>query len=146
MNRILTEALGLVLALAIGFAAGWHANGVSVTAGQVKTARAETTAVVAGVTKQAAEQHAAGVVEQGKSIALGAEQAGIRATGDKLQREIDRAPFIVTAPPIVIATPSASSASISCPDDPVGSDDFVRLYNAAARGADPATAGTTTTR
>lgn len=143
MNRILAAALGVVLALALGFGAGWHAKGVSVTAGEAKTARAETQAVITGVTKQAADQHAGQVVEQGKSIALGAEQAGIRSTGDKLQQEIDRAPFIVTAPPIVIATPTAS---ISCPDDPVGSDDFVRLYDAAARGADPAVAASTTTR
>ena len=53
MNRILAAALGVVVALAIGFAAGWHARGVSVAAGQTKTAHAETTAVVAGVTKQA---------------------------------------------------------------------------------------------
>jgi hypothetical protein len=139
MNRTLAEVLGVVLALALGFAVGWHAKGVSVTAGQATTARAETQTVIAGVNKQAAEQHAGQVAEQGKSIALGAEQAGIRATGDKLQQEIDRAPFTITAPNIIVATPAVS---ISCPDDPVGSDDFVRLYNAAARGADPATAGT----
>lgn len=143
MNRILAEALGLVLALAIGFGIGWHTKGVSVTADQAKTARDETAAVVAGVTKQAAEQHAGAVVEQGKSIALGVERAGIRATGDKLQQEIDRAHFHVTTPNLIIATPNVA---LSCPDDPVGSDDFVRLYNAAAHGADPAVAGPAGTR
>lgn len=143
MNRILAEALGLVIALAIGFGIGWHAKDVSMTAGQAKTAHAETKTVIAGVNKQATEQHAAAVVEQGKSIALGNVQAGIRTTGDRLQAEIDRAPFKITAPNIVIATPTLS---ISCPDDPVGSDDFMRLYNAAARGADPAAAAGTGAR
>lgn len=139
MNRILAAALGVVVALAIGFAAGWHAKGVSVAAGQTKTARAETAAVVAGVAKQATEQHAGMVAEQGKSIALGIEQAGIRATGDKLQQEIDRASFSFPAPAIVLAPQAV--ATVRCPDDPVGSDDFVRLYDAAASGGDPAVAG-----
>jgi hypothetical protein len=143
VNRILAEVVGLVLALAIGFAGGWHAKGVSVAAGQTKTARAETQTVITGVKQQADEQHKAQVAEQGKSIALGTEQAGIRATGDKLQQEIDRATFHVTAPNIVVATPTVA---ISCPDDPVGSDDFVRLYNTAARGADPAAAASTGAR
>jgi len=144
MPRIAYEALAIVLALAIGFAFGWHAKGVSVEAGQTKTARAETQTVIAGVKQQAADQHAGQVAEQGKSIALGAEQVGIRATGDKLQQEIDRATFSLPTPAIVLAQPSV--AAIHCPDDPVGSDDFVRLYNAAARGADPAAAGTTGAR
>jgi hypothetical protein len=138
VKNLAYQILAAVLLLAIGCAAGWRAKGVSVAAGQTATARAETQAVVTGVNKQAAAQHADQVAEQGKSVALGAEQAGIRATGDKLQQEIDRAPFTITVPNITIATPATS---ISCPDDPVGSDDFVRLYNAAARGADPAAAG-----
>ena len=137
MPRIAYEALAIVLALVIGLAGGWHAKGVSVAAGQTKTARAETQAVITGVKQQADEQHKAQVAEQGKSIALGTEQAGIRATGDKLQQEIDRATFHVTAPNIVVTTPTVA---LRCPDDPVGSDDFVRLYDAAARGADPAAA------
>jgi hypothetical protein len=143
VNRILVQALGVVLALVIGLGAGWHAKGVSVAAGQTKTARAETQVVITGVKQQADEQHEAQVAEQGKSIALGTEQAGIRATGDKLQQEIDRATFHVTAPNIVVATPTMA---LRCPDDPVGSDDFVRLYNAAARGADPAAAASTSAR
>jgi hypothetical protein len=139
MNRVLYEALAIILALAIGLACGWHAKGVSVEAAQTKTARAETQTVVTGVNKQATEQHSAAMVEQGNSIALGIDQAGIRATGDKLQQEIDRAPFTITAPNIIVATPAVS---IRCPDDPVGSDDFVRLYDTAASGADPAAAST----
>lgn len=143
MKNVAYLILAAIVAIALGFGIGWHAKGVSVTAGQAKTARAETAAVVDGVNKQAAEQHAGQVVEQGKSIALGAEQTGIRAAGDKLQQEIDRAPFHVTAPNIVIATPTVA---LSCPDDPVGSDDFVRLYDAAARGADSAAAGSAAAR
>lgn len=140
MPRLGYEALALILALAIGFMGGWHAKGVSVTAGQAKTARAEASAVVAGVNQQVAAQHAGQVAEQGKSIALGIEQAGIRATGDKLQQEIDRASFSFPTPRIIVAQPAV--ATVRCLDDPVGSDDFFRLYNAAARGADPAAAGT----
>jgi hypothetical protein len=143
VNKILAAVVVLVLALVIGFAVGWHSKGISVTAGQVKASHAETSTVIAGVNKQAAAQHAADVVEQGKSIALSTDQAGIRATGDRLQAEIDRAPFKITAPNIIVATPAAT---ISCPDDPVGSDDFVRLYNAAARATDPATAGSSSSR
>jgi len=143
VNRILAEVLAAVLALALGFTSGWHTKGVSVAAGQTKTAHAETQTVITSVKQQADEQHKAQVAEQGKSIALGTEQAGIRATGDKLQQEIDRATFRVTAPNIVVATPTMA---LRCPDDPVGSDDFVRLYNAAARGADPAAAASTSAR
>ena len=143
MKNLAYLILAAVLAVVIGFGFGWHAKGVSVESGQVKTARAETQTVITGVKQQADEQHKAQVAEQGKSIALGTEQAGIRATGDKLQQEIDRATFHVTAPNITIATPTVA---LSCPDDPVGSDDFVRLYNAAARGADPAAAASTGAR
>ena len=75
MNRLLAKVLGVVIALAIGFAAGWHAKGVSVAAGQTTTARAETQTVIAGVNKQATEQNARQVVEQGKSVAMDTEQA-----------------------------------------------------------------------
>jgi hypothetical protein len=144
MNRILAEVLGVVLALGLGFAVGWHAKGVSVDAAGAKTSRAETQSVVDGVNKQAAAQHGDQVVEQGKSVDLGLAQNGIRATGDKLQQEIDRAPFTFPTPRVVIAT--TSNVSIRCPDDPVGSDDFVRLYNAAASGTDPAAAASTAAR
>lgn len=144
MKNLAYQIIAAVVLLAIGCACGWHAKGVSVAAGQTTTARAETQAVVTGVNKQAAAQHAGQVVEQGKSLALGTEQAGIRATGDKLQQEIDRAPFAITAPNIVVGTPAVMQ--ISCPDDPVGSDDFVRLYNAAASGADPAATASSAAR
>lgn len=141
MNTLALRALALVAALVVGFGIGWYAKGVSVKAGQATVARAETQAVVAGVTKQATEQHATQVAEQAKSVALTIDQTGIRAAAGKLQQEIDRAPFI--GPNIVVATPAVLT---TCPDDPIGSADFERLYNAAASGADPAAAASASAR
>lgn len=143
MKNLAYMLLGGVLLLAIGFTGGWHAKGVSVAAAEMIAAHAETKAVVAGVNAQAAAQHVDQVKEQGKSIALGIDQAAIRATSDHLQQEIDRAKFNVKPPAIVLG---ATVVHVGCPDDPVGSDEFVRLYDAAARGDDPAAAASAATR
>lgn len=143
MKNLAYLLLGAVVLLVIGFASGWHAKGVSVAAGATKAAHAETQAVIASVNTQAAAQHVDQVKEQGKSIALGVDQAAIRATGDRLQQEIDRANFNVQPPSVVLG---ATMVHVGCLDDPVGSTDFVRLYDAAARGDDPAAAASSAAR
>ncbi len=144
MKNIAYLLLGSVLLMMIGAAIGWHAKGISVQAAERTAAHAETQAVIAGVTTQAAAQHADQVKEQGKSLALGIDQAAIRATGDRLQQEIDRAKFPIQPPAVVLG---ATVVHVGCPDDPVGSAEFVRLYDAAAQGAgDPAAAASATAR
>lgn len=144
MKNLAYDILGGLLLLVIGFLIGWHAKGVSVKAGQVNVAVAQTKAVVTGVTQQATAQHAAQVVEQGKSVALAADQSGIRTAGADIRLGIDNADFKSFEP---IVTAEKPAVAVVCPDtDPVGSDDFVRLYNASASGADPAAAATTSAR
>ncbi|MGC1550521.1 MAG: hypothetical protein WA777_18520 [Rhodanobacter sp.] len=135
MKNIAYIALALVLALAAGFATGWHAKGVSVTAAQSKAEKAQTTAIVAGVNKEAAAQHTQLVAEQGKTLALDSTQQDVRSNGVTIEKEINHAIFIPYEVP---------SAAVSCPD-PAASPQFVRLYNAAAAG-NPAAAASTSAR
>jgi hypothetical protein len=135
MKDIAIQALALIVALAIGFGAGWHAKSVSVAAGQAKAAHAETAVIVADVTKQATEQHAGQVAEQAKSVDLAGVQQSVRDAHVQIQEQISHAVFVPYALP---------AAAGSCPDV-TGSDEWVRLYNAAAAGS-PAAAATTGAR
>lgn len=131
--KIAYTALALLLALGGGFATGWHAKGVSVTAAGAKQSKSETKAVVADVNKQATAQHRQAVAEQGKSQTLAHAQADIRIHADGVREDIDHAIFI----------PYALPAADVCPDV-TASAEFVRLYDAAASGSTdtPAAAGT----
>jgi hypothetical protein len=138
MKDIAIQALALIVALivalAIGFGAGWHAKSVSVAAGQAKAAHAETAAIVADVTKQATDQHAGQVAEQGKSLDLAGVQQSVRDLHVQIQEQISHAVFVPYAMPAGAAT---------CPD-PAATAEFVRLYNSAAAGsADPAASTST---
>lgn len=132
-----TPWLGLaVVALMAGsFGVGWHAKGVSIDAGKAKSAQSETKAVVADVKQQATAQHATAVVEQGKTLGVAVEQSKIRDRESATKQEIEHATFQPARP---------SPAAVACPD-PGATPEFVRLYNAAARG-EPAVAGSATTR
>lgn len=127
-------ALAAVLAVG-GFATGWHAKGVSVTAGEVKTANTTITTITDSVNKQAAAQSARLTAEQGKSLALDLEKNRIHAAGEVIQLEISNAQF--NPPPL-----DAGNHPVVCPDV-TGSAEFVRLYNAAARGSPAASASAT---
>lgn len=132
MNRILAEAIGLILALAIGFAVGWHAKGVSVAAGEAKASNAAVIQITDSVNKQAAKQQADMQAEQGKSVELAAQQQTVRAASVDIRLEIDNASF----------TPGPIGVAASCPE-PDGTDEFVRLYQRAAEGV-PASAASAT--
>lgn len=136
MKQILIYIVAAIALLAMGFGGGWHAKGVSVAAGQTKTAKAETVAVVADVKKQVATQQVAAKVEQGKSQALAADQQSLRDHGAAIQQEIDHVVFVYPKP--------KPDAGIQCPN-PLGTTEFVRLYDSAARGK-PEAAGPVTTR
>lgn len=136
MRVIAVQLLGAVALLVFGFAGGWHAKGVSVAAGETKVAQAEVQQIAAGVTKQAAAMQQRLQDEQDKSLGLAVAQQQLRAVGDGIRLEIADAHFT--------PTPVADGA---CPaDDPVGSDEFVRLYNRAAKGGGAAAAGAATAR
>lgn len=143
MKEIAYEVLAAIALAILSFGIGWHAKSVSVDASAMHAAQAETKAVVADVTKQGEAQHAAAVAEQGHTIALGIEKVAIRSGADTIQSEINRAQFTVSAPVIALGPTTIASA---CPDDPVGSDEFVRLYNAAAKGADSTAAAAAAAR
>src|SRR5574337_1222522 len=127
----------LVVALACGFGAGWHAKGVSMAAAKAKAAQADTQAVIADVARQAQDLHAQQLAEQGKTAALNTDLTNIRVEASALDVEIAHAP-LETPPP-------AAGKPAVCPD-PVGAAEFLRLYNAAARGGAPAAASTTAGR
>lgn len=137
LQKLATYAVLAIALLAIGFGAGWHAKGVSVQAKQGKTAQADTKAVVADVKQQATAQHAQATAEQGKTLALDLEQHRIHANDLAIQLEIPHATF----EPAPVA---AGGEPVACPRA-VGSPEFMRLYDAAARGA-PAAASTAATR
>lgn len=143
MKTIAYDIVAGILILVLGAMLGWHFKGQAIDAAAMKGAKAETQAVIAGVNKEAAAQHADAMVEQGKSVALGIDQVDIRKTTDSMQAEINRAQFNFPAPTIVAGK---TTIAVACPPDPVGSEEFVRLYDAAAFGADPATSASTSTR
>jgi hypothetical protein len=135
--KIIPVWVWLVLAIVLttgGFATGWHAKGVSVKAGQVTLANKTITTITDGVNKQAAAQNAQLTAEQGKSLALDIEKNRIHAAGVSIQLEIADAQF---NPPAL----DAGNHPVVCPDV-TGSAEFVRLYNAAARGSPAAAAST----
>lgn len=138
--KIIPTWAWLVLAIVLGtggFATGWHAKGVSVKAGEVTLANKTITSINDGVNKQAAAQSAQLTAEQGKSLALQVEQNRIHAAGQTIQLEIADAQF--NPAPL-----GAGDHPVGCPDV-TGSAEFVRLYNASARGS-PATATSASAR
>jgi hypothetical protein len=136
MKTLLIFVIAVVIAAAAGFGTGWHAKGVSVAAGQTKTATAQTKAVIADVQKQDVAQHADALAQQAKTFDLNNQQDGIRTYGMSLQQEIDHAVFLPYAVP-------GKPVMVTCPD-PDATAEFVRLYNAAAAGQpSPAAAATT---
>jgi hypothetical protein len=125
-----------VALLVVGFAAGWHAKGVSVAAGETKVAQAEVQQISDSVAKQATALQKRLQDEQDKSLGLAIAQQQLRTAGNGIRLEIADAHFT--------PTPVADGA---CPaDDPVGSDEFVRLYNRAAKGGGAAATGAAAAR
>ncbi|CAM5590878.1 hypothetical protein [Rhodanobacter lindaniclasticus] len=132
-QKLAIYALVAIALLVCGFGAGWHAKGVSVTAALAKAAQADSRAVVADVARQAQDLHAHAVAEQGKTAALNTKLTDIRVEASTLDVEIAHARL---EPP-----PPAAGEPAVCAD-PVGGAEFLRLYNAAARGGAPAAAST----
>jgi TolA-binding protein len=125
-----------VALLVVGFAGGWHAKGVSVAAGQAKVAQAEVQQISDSVAKQATALQQQLQAEQGKSVALAIAQQQLRTVGDGIRLEIADAHF----------TPTPVADGVCPAADPVGSDEFVRLYNRAAKGGGAAATGAASTR
>ena len=93
MTRLMAVALAVVVAAVMGFGAGWHAKGVSVTAGQVKESQQAMREITRSVAEQSEKQQADMREEQTKSVALAAELAMVRAAGADIRLEIDHAAF-----------------------------------------------------
>lgn len=123
--------LSIVLAASVGFAAGWHAKGVSVNAATARSDRQELTDLTADVNQQINHNTAQLQAQQDESARLFAQQALIRGHGEGTRLEIEHAVFVPDQP-LGIAP--------SCPD-PSGTAEFERLYEAAAKGADAAHSG-----
>jgi hypothetical protein len=126
-----TLLAAVLLAFALGMFIGWRAGGASSAKADVAAAEARTDAITDGVNKGLAQRQADLTREQGNTFALQKDQAGIHAAMTDIRLEISNARF---DPP--------ANAGV-CPD-PVGSDDFFRLYNAAGSAhrptGDPASA------
>ncbi|KLD65436.1 hypothetical protein [Dyella japonica] len=133
MKQIAIYIVVAIALIAVGFGAGWHCKGVSVTAGQVTEAKAEVQDVVQQFQDQGAEQFAYLKVQQHQTLTLAADQGAIRATAEATKQEIQHATFH-----------PASAPAAACPE-PLRSPEFVRLYKQAARG-NPAVAGSTAAR
>jgi len=136
MKTILYDLLGFILALAIGFAVGWHCKGVSAEAKQVREVKTDIVAINKSVDTQAAAQTKQMQQQQDQTVGLMAKQSATRTSANTIHWDIQNGTF---APRTVIKVVPGK-----CPapaDDPVGSDDFERLYNSAAKGvAAPAAA------
>lgn len=118
--------LGMVVvciaaAFLAGLAIGWNFGATRELKAEAQDADARTSAITASVDRQLAVRQAELTREQSRSLALQQELGEIHLAGVNLQLEISNARF----------TSPASAGT--CPD-PVGSDEFLRLYNAAAAG------------
>lgn len=107
--------------LLAGIGVGWRLSSARQVESELDSANARTTAITDSVNRQLAQRQADLTREQGRSLALQHDVGEIRLATTTLQLEISHAQF---------AAPANAEA---CPD-PVGSDEFVRLYNAAAAG------------
>jgi hypothetical protein len=126
-----TILAAVLVAFALGIFIGWRAGGSSSSKAEAVAADARTDAITDTVNKGLAQRQGDLTREQGNTFALQKDQAGIHAAMTDIRLEISNARF---DPP--------ASAGV-CPD-PVGSDDFIRLYNAAGSAhrstGDPASA------
>jgi hypothetical protein len=109
----------VLVVFALGIFIGWRAGGSSSAKAEATAADARTDAITAGVSKGLARRQADLTAQQGQTLALQKDQAGTHAAMADIHLEISNARFDLPA-----------NAGV-CPD-PVGSDDFVRLYNGAA--------------
>jgi hypothetical protein len=117
--------LGLSL-LVGGFLSGWYEKGVHVRASQAKDAVRQVKDITDSVNQQATALQARLQREQDASVVLLTQQQATRAASADIRLEITHAD---------LSTPGVEP---SCPD-PVGSPEFARLYQRAAR-LDPAPA------
>jgi hypothetical protein len=120
--------LGLALLVA-GFLSGWYEKGVHVRASQAKEAAHQLTDIADSVNQQATALQNRLQREQDASVALLAQQQASRVASADIRLEITHAD---------LSTPVAPGVEPSCPG-PVGSPEFARLYQRAAR-LDPAPA------
>jgi len=131
MAKVAVWALLGIALVCGGFAAGWHWKGVSVDAASARGDRQALTDLTADVNQQISHNTAQLQAQQDESAQLIAQQRLVRSNGADIRLEISHAVF-TPAEPLGIAA--------SCPD-PSGSAEFVRLYDAAAKGADTAHPG-----
>ena len=132
MKTILIAIVVLALTFLGGGLAGWLYKGYSVAQADVVAAHAGSAAITASVDKQAAAQSAKAAEQLAQSGALAAEQSLFHQQGNALHLEITHAFTFSPAP--------AGSCA-----DPIGTDEFVGLYDKAASGGtpNPAPAGPT---
>lgn len=122
------KILLLLLVFVAGAFAGVYIDGRLHAADEVASADAATAAITTNVNRQIAAHQAELARQQARSLLLAQDQGAIHTSVADIHLEISNARF----------DPPADAGS--CPD-PIGSDEFVRLYDDAAKGrrssADP---------
>ncbi len=133
MNRLAYLVLGAVALLIVGFGAGWHGKSVHDLAGRAKDADARVDQITRNVQAQASKLQQQLQLEQDRTLALHTQHDLTRASGTALRLEIDH---------VVFTAPADAAGCV----DPLASDEFERLYNAAAANRRASPPGTATAR
>lgn len=124
MTRLLIVAVAVLAAFAGGVGVGWRAGHAGASDRAAEQAQAQTRDLVADIERQVTARQAQLQAQLVASTALLATQRAIASRADMVREDIRHAVFVVPLPA----------------DDPVGSPEFVRLYNAAARAGTGAAA------
>lgn len=134
LHNLVKTTVVFVIGLALGMLAEhhWRAGKDAVTA--AKVADAQVLAIDASVRKQADQLSHRMAEEQGRSVALLADQRARAQNVNAIRVEISHAVFL------------SPTDARGC-TDPLGSDEFERLYDAARQaGGDPAPPGSAAAR